>query len=69
MGEVDLLGLVSVLNMVRGAYLTTKRGLRVGEVDLLGLVISLSMVSGAYLTPKREASVWVKLTSLVSCQS
>jgi hypothetical protein len=39
-GEVDLLGLVSVLSMVRSAYLAMKRGLRVGEVDLLGLVVS-----------------------------
>jgi hypothetical protein len=30
----------SVMSMVSGAYLTTKRGLRVGEVDLLGLVVS-----------------------------
>ncbi len=57
MGEVDLLGLVSVLSMVSSAYLTRKRGLHVCEVNLLASWSVLSMVSGAYLTTKRGLCV------------
>jgi hypothetical protein len=72
----------SVLSVVSGAYLTTKRGLRVDEVELLGLVVSdvtslrrgasvgevdlLGLVGSDVTSLRREASMWVKLISLAS---
>jgi hypothetical protein len=56
----------SVLSVVSGASLTTRRGLRAGEVDLFGLVVSPEYGQQVLTSLRREAPVWVKLTSLAA---